>query len=42
MAALFQRLLAYPDVPKPFDLDRIEELPEPVLTMELLKNEVPV
>ena len=41
MAALFQRLLAYPDVPKPFDIDRIEELHEPVLTMELLKNEVP-
>lgn len=37
-AALLQRLLRYPDVPKPFDIARIEESHEPVLTMEFVKN----
>ena len=41
-AALLQRLLAYRDVLKPLDTDRIEESHEPVLTMEFVKNGVPL
>ena len=41
-AALLQRLLAYPDVLKPLDTDRIEESHEPGLTMEFVKNGVPL
>lgn len=42
MAALLERLLTYPDVPKPFEIPRIEEPREPVLTIEFVKNGVPM
>lgn len=41
-AALLARLLAYPDVPKPFDVSRIEEPQDPVLAMEFVKNGIPL
>ncbi|NKB57337.1 MAG: helix-turn-helix domain-containing protein [Alphaproteobacteria bacterium] len=37
-AALLTRLLGYPDVPKPFEIPRIEAPQEPVLTIEFLKD----
>ncbi len=37
-ADLLARLLAYPDVPKPAEIPRIEEPQEPILAMEFLKD----
>lgn len=37
-AALLDRLLGYPDVPKPFEVPRIEAPGQPVLTIEFLKG----
>ena len=41
-AALLDRLLGYPDVPKPFAIARIEEPREPVLTIEFVKDGIPL
>ena len=41
-ATLLDRLLSYPDVPRPFDIASIEEPQEPVMTIEFVRDDLPL